>query len=131
MLKVGSFQVGAIILCEMIRPELYNKLILLGVFSADICVPVFPYTIQVTPYIELHPTKKGQFRIEYRFVNSLGPAANLEIEVCVEETTRVTAIPLPLFLVPIQAPGEIHLELKSGNSDWVRVLSRQVSLGQF
>lgn len=131
MLKVGDFEVGSIVLCEMIRPELFNKLILLGVFPADICVPVFPFSIQVTPYIELHPTKRGLSRIEYRFINSSDLAAGIQIEVNVEETGRVTAIPLPPFLVSVQEPGDIHLEMKSGNSDWVRILSRQVSLGQF
>jgi hypothetical protein len=127
MIKIGSFSIGSVVLCELIRPEANNKLSILGVYSADILVPQFPAQLGLSAYIEFTPSKIGPCRVEYRF-SAPGGTSELNSEVEIVALGQ-SAMPLPTVPLMVTEAGPLKVDMKIDDSEWTTILEKRVIQG--
>jgi hypothetical protein len=118
-------EVTAVLVCDDIRKENNGKDILIGVYSGDILLPSLPAQLSLAFWIEVAPVQVGSKKATFRigFGGDRSAMIHTELEV---SRTGPAAIALPTFLVSIDSPGDLTLEIQEGNGDdgW-RLLKRK------
>jgi hypothetical protein len=128
MHKIGAMSVGAVVLCELIRPEVNNKLSILGVFTGDVVLAA-PSIIGLSAYIEMTAHRLGKFQMGFRFVSPDGSESGFDSELVVT-ALGTFGLPLPNLPVNLTEPGQLTLQAKVDQSEWHTVLERKIILGE-
>lgn len=124
---IGGFNVRSALLCEGIRVELGNKVLVYGIYSGDILLPSFPQQIPLTVYLELRDAKPGTHPVgmRIRLNDTLIAEAHGEVTVA---GRGPTAVPLPILPVALMEPGALHLDIDVDGEGWEPLIDRGVSL---
>jgi hypothetical protein len=122
-------EVESFVLCEEIRHEINNKMMLLGVYTGDIVVPHVPAMLRFAMYLSLKGVTKGSHNFEC-FLEGAGGKTGFEgtIEALGtgEESAVILTPPLPL---KIDGVGPLSWKIRFDKSKWITVTTRNVQLG--
>lgn len=114
------------ILCEEIRQEKNNKLILLGVYAKDILVSNIPATIPLAPYIEITIHKPEQTTISVRISGPGEGEAIMRVLFDTKKRDDEVVILSPRFEVHIACEGMLNVDISDDEKNWQPVLRRHV-----
>ena len=123
-----AFRIQNAILCEEVRVEKNDKLILLGVYPGDVLIHDIPGALRMTFYLELADLKKGQHAI---FIRISGPGkgfAEATAEVNVGDNTDVVSLTGPSAILKVEQEGTLVLELGLSQDEMRPVWKRKVRL---
>lgn len=127
-----------IILCEDVRDEIGGKHSLMGVFSGDILIPIFPATIQLATYFQYEMGKSAQ---------SEGKVAQDEIDFAITmfvddrkiATGRMNApvkggekfanFVMPKSLLTFDKPSRYRLVITLSDGRELEILNKQILQG--
>lgn len=117
-------RVAASILCDEIRTENTNKLILIGVYSGALTVPAFPVTLGLSLYLEVEHVEIGKHSLT---LSISYPGGKNEIGVEFEQSeTGPAAFPTPKIPFPLGGPGEIKISLSIDGETSQPILTKPV-----
>ena len=119
-------EILAVVVCDDIRKEITNKDILIGVYAADIVVPIFPVALALAFWIEINPKKCGHRELSFRVV-SQGNTVEFTIGMEISGSESF-GLPVPALPVLVRSPGEIRLEVKDADG-WRLLKSKKVKQG--
>jgi hypothetical protein len=113
------FKVGAVVVCDDIRQEQNNKVILIGVYNGILVVPAFPAELILTWWIQLASEKPGEFKLDVRLVKEDGAVALRGMIGFSIAAIDWSAMVLPKSVVQFQSPGKFKLQMTvQGEEDW-------------
>ena len=126
-IDLGNAEVRAAILCEQVRPEIGNKMTVVGVFSADIMVPSFPATFLLSVYMELTIKTLGHTHYQVRFTSPTDTPAEavLDLQASFDELGG-SAVPMPQIPVTCERPGQLKIEIRVVDQIWHDLIVREV-----
>ncbi len=119
MSELASINIAHAIACDDIRQEINGKFILIGVYSGNLGLPVFPAHVALGFWMMAKPSQKGDYHIRFRVQ---GPAEN-EVTVSGQMIVHVQekedmALVIPPMPISIPSPGEIILQYQAGDGPW-------------
>lgn len=119
------------LVCDHIRIEKSNKLILIGVYGGEIIVEKFPALLSISFHcsfiVEGEEKINIEFEIHYPGDDSPRKAG---ISINVEKGTKHANINLPGVPLKIDESGEIYLKYRTTGSRWKKILSCGVRAGE-
>lgn len=116
-------EIVTVLICDDVRKEVTNKDILIGVYTADIVIPVFPAWINLAVWMEAIPKQTGDHKMVFRLGTSNRPRAELHMLLRVNDLKGPMGMALPGMQHLIEEETEFVLELQEG-TEW-RVLKRK------
>jgi hypothetical protein len=114
------------VICEDIRQEISGKFSLAGVFGAGIDIITLPAVAVVGVFGEVKFPEMGTTETQYRIVDSGGDElvrGSLTVNV---QTLDSAPLVLGPFQVRIVRDGEVRVEWKSDDADWMTVRSFRI-----
>jgi hypothetical protein len=114
-------------MCEDVRDEVGNKKSLMGVFSGDVVVPVFPARIRLAFYAEYLPRADAE---AHELTFSIGIAsteAGSATMTIPPAPGQVATLILPQGIAQLEAPGDIVLSV-SCKGETTELLRKTVRL---
>lgn len=121
------FRITSAIICDEVRFEVTNKLILLGVYTGDIIVPSFPAALSLSIYVVIEDLALGEHQFELRLTGS-DMRAEVEGQVHVEAAGPV-GLPTPQVSMQFRNAGTMTLDIKVNDGEWMKVLEKKVAQG--
>jgi hypothetical protein len=116
------------ILCQDIRQEKTNKLILIGVYPSEIIFSTFPANAFIAFYIEADVLKDVSATLQARVrVND-----EVQVEMGIDlplEAGKTLVIPSPPLHLKFEAPGAVSIDFSDDGEEWVTLLERSTLLG--
>ncbi len=131
MNELASINIDNAIACDDIRQEVNGKFILIGVYSGDVILPFIPVTLPISFWMMAHPSKEGNYHIQFRLTLPGESPTQTKGEMIVqvkEESTTAVALPLPPIFLQIGAPGQITLDYREGDGPWKTVCTLEAKL---
>ena len=117
------FEVQHVLVCDDVRRENTGKLILIGVYGRSIVFNDLPAQIELTFWLEVDQPETGT--IPFQFQGILAPKEKQLFYVSGTVTVNVPVVSTHLVLgqVPlhIEEEGELSLQLKQYDDDWVEI----------
>ncbi|WP_282608966.1 hypothetical protein [Pelagibius sp. Alg239-R121] len=113
-----------VLLCDDIRQEISNKLILIGVYTGHIVLSEFPANIRLAVYAEFKPRELTveDVQLRYKLDGKLLATISGRVEAHDLDSWATAAIPaLPLQL---ESMGELSIEAQFGDGS-VEVIGRK------
>jgi hypothetical protein len=105
---------SSVVLCEDVRHEVTDKLIMIGVFSGDIIVPAFPVTIQLSAWAELRSAPIGTTVVNLRIGLTDKPWVIASITLENQVDARPISFVVPPLQVFIEKDCEFILQVQNG-----------------
>lgn len=127
MIKVGDLKLKNVIVCDDIRVEKSNKLILIGVFPADILVKELPAAVSLAIYIDGNISRSGDNTAKFRFSGPGDDSAELAVGFKQVENQTKFSLRTPRFEMLIEQEGVFKIELEN-NGKWATIAEKLVIL---
>lgn len=119
--------ITALVVCEDVRHELFNKFSLIGAFSGDIAVGAFPAQIRLAVYLETEAHVARKYKLEIRILFNKEPMMGLVVD-ATPTTSGPSALGTPPVVLNFVSEGEIVFEaIVDGVSAFSR--SKKIVLG--
>lgn len=122
------------ILCDDIRREDNNKVILIGIYSGDILVQKLPSNLVLAAWLIGTAYEEGEWPLEIRYKISAKDAKPRKVtasgNIGVKELKEATELAVPLAKVPlkIEMPGTLSLDYRISGGRWKKLLSKTIIL---
>ena len=122
---MAAFKIGYVLICDDVRKEITGKDILIGVYTTVINVHHLPAAVNLSAWIEVIPTRKGQSSLEVKFEvpNDVSPAT-FGVIVGIEDHENSFAIATPVTGFPIQKEGQIRVSVREQGSQKWQIVKR-------
>lgn len=121
-------KVTNVVLCDDIRTERNNKLIMVGVYTADLLVPKFPANMRLALYFTVQGAPAGQHEFEVRII-ATGSNSGISGTVDVANPQDPIIVVTPPVPVVFPKAGKLKVDFKIGDSGWLKVVTKEVSEG--
>ena len=128
MIEVGKFSIRNCLLCDDIRQEKNNKLIILGVFSGDILIPKVPANISLAFFIDGFADVLGETSIWFKLSGPGEGHVIIEVSLDVTMAGQQIALSLPRADVTLECEGVLRFDASSDQKDWVNLMEKKVIL---
>jgi hypothetical protein len=115
---LGSINITHGVACDDIRQEVNGKYILIGVYSGNLGLPVFPAPIALGFWVLARPSHVGDYDVQLRVLGPDGKEVSrgqMNVRVHAVEDTALVIPPLPILLAK---PGGISLQYREGDGSW-------------
>lgn len=122
--------VRAAILCEDIRQEVNNKLILIGVFTGDIVLSEFPGAIALRIYIEYISDKVGEFDFQVIYTLNEDEKAKVSGKITVHTPEGSIGMTVPPVLIEADEPGDLSVLFLIEGQEPEIILKKALTLGE-
>jgi hypothetical protein len=130
-LESAAFEYALI--CDDVRREDNNKLILIGVYANNVVLQDFPATIRLRLVTRIHP-KQREFALSFRVKVNDEPVLIFKGRLTSPAMDADTS-PSPEFLVPIEGIGTIKVDVSDAEFDvaeadeapWTQIFSIPVA----
>jgi len=121
-----AIKIKSAILCDDIRQEKNNKLILIGVFSGNIMLHDFPGMIAPQIYIEWVLDRPGEHKFTIKY--ELGGEKRKEIKGNYKllESNEVASLVLPPVLLEIERPTKLDVVLRLDDGSPINILTKKI-----
>jgi hypothetical protein len=120
-----SAEIGAVIFCDDVRREQNGKDILIGVYSGDILIANFPFTLVLALWVEYLPTALGEQEANFRISYDHKKIADLRVKVDVLERGPM-GIPMTGLPLAGEKEGTLQLEFSSDGQKWRLIKERRI-----
>lgn len=131
MAETDRFEFRQSIVCDDIRREENGKDIIIGVYSGNIIVPMFPAPLALMYWLQFYASQAmDEMRLEFRVVgdNEIQfAAAKAGMRIGRAGMGSIAVGPFPIML---QIPTTIRLQTKIGDQDWRTINQTAVEKGQ-
>ncbi|WP_414826693.1 DUF6941 family protein [Altererythrobacter sp. Root672] len=121
-------KVSNVILCDDIRTENNNKLILIGVYTADVLTQNFPVNMKLATYFTVEGAPIGQHEFEVRLI-STGSTSGISGTVEVGNPNDPIIVITPPVPVVFQKAGKLKVDFRIAESGWLKVMTKEVRAG--
>jgi hypothetical protein len=115
-----------IILCDDVRVEINNKLILIGIYTADILVTSFPQRLRFSMYFEYMPEELGEKEMFFKLAVRDEKPAKLQLKLSVTKPNINSPIILPPIEMTINKESEFIVECSEDNKKWIRLITKHI-----
>ncbi|WP_175551258.1 DUF6941 family protein [Sphingobium sp. YR657] len=120
-------KIVAAILCEMTRPELNNKVSIIGAYSGDVVVQSFPATFPLSSYFEVSEVDAGAHQLNIKME---APGFRSEVSAELEVFGGgIAALPMPMMMLAVSEPGDLTIQIKFDDGEWHTALARKILQG--
>lgn len=126
--RKSAIRVANAILCDDIRQEISNKLILIGVYTHDILVPAFPTTINLALVAETWFDSVGEKKLSVRYLVDGSERGGMTATLRIMEPAEPFILTLPPIPVQIFQPGKLDVQATVDDGRPVPIISRQLRL---
>jgi hypothetical protein len=122
-------KVSNAIICDDIRREVSEKLILIGVYSGSIAIHNFPATLALSLYCEIMAEYEGSREVSLRAVVGKLPVSQMKF--IAEGTPPGQSATLILPPLPITFSGETKLkfQISTDEKKWITLIEKGVIKG--
>jgi hypothetical protein len=130
MTKVGNVELASAILCEDIRQEKSEKLILIGVFTGNIFIDKVPADLPFALFVPGVSSKPGPSEIQIRYS---GPGRGRAIIRAVLQTTKeneVVNLIVPRLTVHMECEGTFKVDVRTDQGRWRPIVRKEIELKQ-
>lgn len=122
---MSEFKIGYVLLCDDVRKEVSGKDILIGVYTKVINLHQLPAMVNLSAWIEVIPTKKGNLALEVKFeVPGDLPPYIIGVVLGVEDEKNSLAFATPVTGFPIQKGGQIRVLVRAQGAQKWNVVKR-------
>lgn len=128
MTQVGAVKIKNAILCEDIRKEVSNKLILIGVYSGNILVTKLPTNISLNYYFDTIVKTSGIHQIYIRLSGPGKDSLVLGAGIDASEDNAHGAVTGPKMEVLLEREGTIKIAVSADKKSWKTVISKAVNI---
>lgn len=112
------------ILCEDIRQEITNKIIMIGVYSGDILISNLPGSIPLCMYAELDVKAKGEYDVYLRMSGPGEGSFILQTHIGASNADNNGVIRTPRIDVTLECEGVLKIDASIDRKKW-KALSRK------
>lgn len=118
------------LVCDHIRVEKSNKLILIGIYAGEIIVEKFPALLAISFHCAFSVENEVEINIEFEVhFPGDGSPAKADALINVKKDTKHVNINLPSVPLKIDESGEIYLKYRTTGNRWKKILSCDVRVG--
>ncbi|MBL8658325.1 MAG: hypothetical protein JNM75_01065 [Rhodospirillales bacterium] len=121
----AELNVRSAVLCDDVRIENNGKIILIGVYSGNVAVPVTPFVLAVHVWINLSPQVPGEIAVNLRISFQGKPIVSGQGTITAVDTDDVVIL-LPKFLVEGDGDGELLVEMQEEDGSWSVLLRKKI-----
>lgn len=118
----------AAIVCDQVRREDNGKEILIGVYSSDILIPLFPATLLLAFWVQVSAQKAGSYDIEFRIKVNGKLAAELSGKTAIKKGSAISSISTPQVPIEFRSIGTLGVEFREKSKRWKTISTLPVSL---
>src|SRR6266487_6946441 len=121
---IGS-DIQSVVICDDVRREQNGKDLLIGVYSGDILVQAFPFTLPLSMWMEYAPPKPGLNDIFIRLHYGQQPPSIVKAAVEVIDSSTV-GLPLSGFIIQGDKPDDLVVEYSADGTTFTVVKRKPV-----
>lgn len=123
----SNISVEYAILCDMVRREDSGKLIIIGVYDADIQTTAFPLKLEVSLLVRFSGVPAEEVKFEIGAYLDETRMMHGSADITFSDPGSVF-VPFPRIPLDVTHEGTIRFDLKIGDADWKTVWKAPVSL---
>lgn len=107
------------IVCDSVRKEDNGKLLIIGVYPADILVATFPQIVQLMFWVQFSTDQEGEIGIEFRVKKNREIISNGSGKVVVMGRRQSSIVTFPPTYINIDKECVLYFQLRLENEKWV------------
>lgn len=128
MTRINGLEFTAVVMCDEVRREITNKDILIGAYAGHVVVTEFPAQISAAFWMEVQPSRIGEFTIEFRiFLDGKDPVSATMVGAV--QALEAFGFFLSGLQILVEKESEIHLEALDGKK-WKLLKRKWIKRGE-